>query len=413
MKNLLAGALMGASALALSVSAAVAEGNLVISANTSDQAPRAAFEAVVEKFKAANPDINVEFNVIEHEAYKTAIRNFLVADSGPDVGFWFAGNRMAGFVADGLFADISDVWADNGLADAMASTMPSITFDGKQYGLPYSFYQWGVYHREDVFEANGVAVPNTYDELLAACETLRGAGIAPVTIGTKFLWTTAGWFDYLNMRTNGLEFHIDLMLGKAKYTDERVVATMENWRKAVDAGCFIENHQNYSWQEAQPALINGEAAMYLIGNFLIPNLPAETVENMSFFQFPDIDPSLPRGEDAPTDLVFVPANAENPENAKKFLAFLSSAENMTDINAALQQLPPHSGASTLDDKFLNAGAEMLSKSLTAQFYDRDTTPEMAKVGMQGFQDFMLNPDDMMEILEELEEERQRIFGDAM
>jgi multiple sugar transport system substrate-binding protein len=35
---------------------------------------------------------------------------------------------------------------------------------------------------------------------------------------------------------------------------------------------------------------------------------------------------------------------------------------------------------------------------------------MAKVGMQGFQDFMLNPDEVMEILEELEEERERIFG---
>ena len=194
MKNLIAGALFGASAVALSAAAVSAEGNLVISANTSDAAPRAAFEAVVEKFRAANPDITVEFNVIEHEAYKTAIRNFLVADSGPDVGFWFAGNRMAGFVNDGLFADISDVWADNGLADKMASTMPSITFDGKQYGLPYSYYQWGLYVRSDIMEANGISQFNTYDDLLAACETLRGAGIAPVTIGTKFLWTTAGWF---------------------------------------------------------------------------------------------------------------------------------------------------------------------------------------------------------------------------
>jgi multiple sugar transport system substrate-binding protein len=52
----------------------------------------------------------------------------------------------------------------------------------------------------------------------------------------------------------------------------------------------------------------------------------------------------------------------------------------------------------------------LAASKTAQFYDRDTTPEMASAGMQGFQDFMLNPDDMMDILEEIEEERTRIFG---
>jgi multiple sugar transport system substrate-binding protein len=409
MKSVLKATALAVSLATLST-AAIAEGDLVISSNQSDAAPRAAFEALVEKFKAANPDINVEFNTIEHEAYKTAIRNFLVADTGPDVGMWFAGNRMAGFVEDGLFADISDVWAEAGLSEAMASTEPSITFDGKQYGLPYAYYQWGLYVRSDIMEANGISQFNTFDELLGACSTLRAAGIAPVTIGTKFLWTAAGWFDYLNMRTNGLAFHIDLMLGKVAYTDERVVATMANWRKALDAGCFIENHQNYSWQEAQPALINGEAAMYLMGNFLIPNLPAETSANMAYWQFPDINPGMARGEDAPTDLLFMPANAVNKENARKFLAFAAQAENIEALAAATQVLPTHKDAKPLDDPFLNAGAAVLAASQTAQFYDRDTTPEMAAVGMQGFQDFMLNPDEVMEILEELEEERERIFG---
>lgn len=399
-----------AAAVAGLSTAAIAEGDLVISSNQSDAAPRAAFEALVEKFKAENPDINVEFNTIEHEAYKTAIRNFLVADEGPDVGMWFAGNRMAGFVADGLFADISDVWTEAGLSEAMASTEASITFDGKQYGLPWAYYQWGLYVRSDIMEANGISQFETYDELLAACETLRGAGIAPVTIGTKFLWTAAGWFDYLNMRTNGLEFHIDLMLGKVAYTDPGVVETMENWKKAIDAGCFIENHQNYSWQEAQPALINGEAAMYLMGNFLVPNLPEEARDNLDYWQFPDIKPGMERGEDAPTDLVFMPANAVNKDNARKFLSFMAQAENIELLTDATQMLPPHKDAQPLDDKFLNKGAAVLAASKTAQFYDRDTTPEMAKVGMQGFQDFMLNPDDMTEILEELEEERERIFG---
>ena len=401
--------MIASTAIAVSPCLSLADGNLVISSNQSDAAPRAAFETLVENFKAANPDINVEFNTVEHEAYKTAIRNFLVADKGPDIGMWFAGNRMAGFVSDGLFGDISSVWTENGLNEAMASTRSSVTFDNKQYGLPYAYYQWGLYVRTDIMEANGIKQFNTFDDLLNACAVLNGKNISPVTIGTKYLWTAAGWFDYLNMRTNGLDFHIQLMLGKVPYTDDRVVATMANWRKALDANCFIDNHQNYSWQEAQPALINGEAAMYLMGNFLIPNLPAETSANMDYWQFPDINSGMARGEDAPTDLIFMPANAVNKENAKKFLSFVSKAENIEALAAATQVLPTHKDAKPLDDRFLNAGAAVLAKSETAQFYDRDTTPEMAKVGMQGFQDFMLNPDDVMEILEELEEERERIF----
>ena len=389
---------------------ALAGGKLVIASNASDQAPRAAFEEIVAKFQAANPDIDVQMNTTEHEAFKTAIRTILAADKGPDVATWFAGNRMAGFVADGLFGDISDVWAQEGLASSMASTMPSVTFDGKQYALPYSYYQWGVYYRKDIYDANGISIPKTYDEFLDNCKKLKAKGIASVAIGTKYLWTAAGWFDYINLRTNGLDYHIDLMLGKTKYTDEGVVNTFKNWARAVDAGCFMDDHQNYSWQEAQAPLINGEAASYLIGNFIVPNLPEETQNQLDFYQFPPIDPNLELGEDAPTEIIFMPANAQNVENGKKFMAFFAQPENLTFMNDVLKQLSPHSGSPAPTDRFLKAGAEMLSKSKTAQFFDRDTTPEMAKAAMQLMVDFMLDTESMMDILEEIEEERSRIFG---
>ena len=392
------------------INSAFAGGKLVIASNASDAAPRKAMEDIVAKFQAANPDIEVVLNTTEHEAFKTAIRTILAADKGPDVATWFAGNRMAGFVSDGLFADVSDVWASEGWDSSMSSTMPSVTFNGKQYAVPYSYYQWGVYYRKDVYDANGISVPKTYDEFLDNCKKLKAKGIASVAIGTKYLWTAAGWFDYINMRTNGLDYHIDLMLGKTKYTDQGVVNTFKNWAKAIDAGCFMDDHQNYSWQEAQAPLINGEAASYLIGNFIVNNLPEETQAQLDFYQFPPIDPSLELGEDAPTEIIFMPANAQNVENGKKFMAFFAQPENLTAMNNVLGQLSTHSGSAAPSDRFQKAGSEMLSKSKTAQFFDRDTTPEMAKAAMQLMVDFMLEPESMMEILEEIEEERSRIFG---
>ena len=397
-------------ALGMIINSAFAGGKLVIASNASDAAPKKAFEDIVAKFQAANPDIEVVLNTTEHEAFKTAIRTILAADKGPDVATWFAGNRMAGFVADGLFADISDVWASEGWDSSMASTMPSITFNGKQYAVPYSYYQWGIYYRKDIYEANGISIPKTYDEFLDNCKKLKAKGIASVAIGTKYLWTAAGWFDYINMRTNGLDYHINLMLGKTKYTDQGVVNTFKNWARAIDAGCFMDDHQNYSWQEAQPPLINGEAASYLIGNFIVNNLPEETQAQLDFYQFPPIDPSLELGEDAPTEIIFMPANAQNVENGKKFMAFFAQPENLTAMNNVLGQLSTHSGSAAPSDRFQRAGAEMLSKSKTAKFFDRDTTPEMAKAAMQLMVDFMLEPENMMEILEEIEEERSRIFG---
>src|SRR5690242_9769994 len=72
-------------------------GTLVINANTSDPAPRGAWEAVVADFQRDNPGIDVKFNVYDHESYKKSIRNWLTGAS-PDVVFWFAGIRMREFV---------------------------------------------------------------------------------------------------------------------------------------------------------------------------------------------------------------------------------------------------------------------------------------------------------------------------
>jgi multiple sugar transport system substrate-binding protein len=49
---------------------------------------------MVERFEAEYPDIDVTLNTFDHEAYKTAIRNFLASDP-PDVALWFAGNRRS------------------------------------------------------------------------------------------------------------------------------------------------------------------------------------------------------------------------------------------------------------------------------------------------------------------------------
>ena len=81
-------------ALGMIINSAFAGGKLVIASNASDAAPKKAFEDIVAKFQAANPDIEVVLNTTEHEAFKTAIRTILAADKGPDVATWFAGNRI-------------------------------------------------------------------------------------------------------------------------------------------------------------------------------------------------------------------------------------------------------------------------------------------------------------------------------
>ena len=401
--------LLGSAAVALMAGAAMAEQRVVKYNADYDPIPLKAMEALIADFEAANPDIDVQITNFDHEGYKTAIRNFLTADA-PDLANWYAGNRMAPFVKAGQFMDVSDVWEANGFKDQMASSLGGMTMDGKQWGVPYTYYQWGIYYNKDVYKAAGVTEPKTWDEFVANCEKFSAAGIDCLTTGSKALWPIAGIFDYMNLRTNGYEFHMDLTAGKVAWTDDKVKAVFTNWARIVPF--TTKNHAAIDWQDAAALLIQGKAANYVMGNFAVGNFKegGMTNDNLGFLVFPEITPGVPRAEEAPTDTIHIPSGAKNPDDAKKFLAYVGSAEAQTKLNAAISQLPTNKNATVGDDPFIKAGFETVSTAAgLAQFFDRDAPAEMAKIGMEGFQEFMTKPENLDAILARLEEARARIY----
>lgn len=408
----LTGLLMGCalSGGLLAHSAAFA-GEIVLNSDQSDPTPKKAMEQLIAGFEATHPGITVKWNNFDHEGYKSAIRNFLTADA-PDVVAWYAGNRMAPFVKSGLFEDVTDVWTANDLDNQLKSAAPSMTIDGKKWGVPYTFYQWGIYYRSDIFKAKGITPPKTWAELLDACAKLKADGITPFAIGSKSLWPTAGWFDYLDLRVNGYQFHMDLTAGKVSYKDPRVKAVFEKWAELVKPGYFLENNTALDWQDALPQLVQGKAAMYLLGNFAVANMKDGGLkeDQIDFLPFPEITAGLPNAEDAPTDTFHIPSGAKNKADAKQFLAYLASPQAQTAMNATLGQLPVNNKATKPSDKYLDAGFTLLSGAHgLAQFYDRDAPAEMAKAGMEGFQEFMAKPDKLDEILDRLDKVRAHVY----
>jgi multiple sugar transport system substrate-binding protein len=385
-------------------------GTLVLNTDASDPVPKAAFEAMVKGFEAEHPDIKVKINVFDHEGYKTSIRNFLTAQP-PDLITWYAGNRMAPFIEAGLIEDVSDLWVKEGLTDTLKSAEASMTLKGKKWGVPYTYYQWGIYYRKDIFSKLGISEPKTWQELLAASAKIKAAGMTPFAIGSKQSWPTAGWFDDLNLRVNGYKFHMELTSGKVAYTDQRVTAVFDKWDELVKPGYFLANHASFMWQEALAPFVKGEAAMYLIGNFAVAPMKEAGLKNeqIGFMVFPTINPAVPRAEDAPTDTLHIPTGAKNKADARKFLAYAARATTQTQINEILGQLPVNKNSTVPDDPFLKLGFAMLSSATAlAQVYDRDSLSEMAKVGMDGFQQYMIKPEQRDNIIKRMEQVRKRV-----
>jgi multiple sugar transport system substrate-binding protein/raffinose/stachyose/melibiose transport system substrate-binding protein len=390
---------------------------IIYNSYRSDPEVRRVDEMLVEMFNEKNPEYPVQLSTVNHEDFKQAIRAFLVADPAPDVMTWFAGNRARFFIDKGLILDISDVWADQGWNDSYPKGFRAMSeVDGKAYFVPLEWYWWAMFYRKSILEEHGIEPPETWDEMLQACDTLNEAGITPITIGTKYRWTAAAWFDYINMRLNGPEFHLNLMLGKESYDDPRVRAVFEKWRELFDHNCFIDNAAAYSWQEGLDPLNQGDAAMYLMGQFILDSTAEEVNDDMDFFRFPIIDPAMPIGEDAPTDGYFMSVNANNVDGGKEFLSFMGSAEAQEVVVQELGRLAVNPDVDpSLYNPMQQKGIELIQGAdLVVQFYDRDTTPEMADVGMNAMMAFWDDPynDEVLdELLAELEAARQEIFAE--
>jgi len=403
-------------ALLIAVASVVCDavaGTLVVNANTADPAPRAAWEELAARFQAENPDIELRLNIYDGESYKKSIRNWLTS-APPDVVYWNAGYRMRQFVGPGLLEDLSDLYTPAVKASIHPSALDLVSVGGRQYGVPYTYYPVGFFYRRDLLQSAGVDEwPRDWEGLVAACVKLKAKGIEPFAIGTRDLWPAAAWFDYIDLRLNGLDFHTELMRGAIPYTDPRVARVLEYWRVLVSTRCFSRNHASSSWQESQALVYTGKAAMMLIGNFIVPNFPADVRDRMEFAPFPAIRPDIGRFEEAPVNTLHIPARARNKDDARRFLAYVLRADVQEALNKATLQIPVNLRSAVAPDRFLAQARDLLAKSDgLAQYFDRDTSEDLASIAMKGFQEFMMYPDRLDSVLAAIERARQRIYGSA-
>ncbi len=402
--------MVAVSVLLLMVTLGVAKERIVVNSYMADPAPRAAFAELVEMFEDQHPEYEVVVNTFPHEDFKTLLRTWLVAPESADVMTWFAGERMQYFAAQGLLEPLDDLFVDDTFSDLFPSAFRTVcAYDDQVYFIPQSWYWWGMWYRLSIFEELDLTTPLTWSQFLNVCQELQDAGYIPISIGTKFLWTAAGWFDHLNLRVSGFDFHMDLMEGKVPYTDARVREAFEYWGQLVEKGYFLDNHAAYAWQEAATFLFTGEAAMYLMGQFIFDVAPEDVQDDIGFFRFPIIDGTVGVYEETPIDGFLMPANAKNKEGARVFLRFIAEQESQQFFAEDLGRLAANRHVPAPDEMAQDGLDMILASDGVAQFYDRDTNPEMASEGMERFVEFMMFPDRLDTILAELETVRARIF----
>ena len=391
---------------------AAAGGNVVtVGSNYSDDVPKKAMQAVFDAF-TQKTGIQLQVNTVEHNAYQEQINNYLQGKPD-DVFAWFAGYRMQFFAAQGLSMPIDDVWQKVGSNYSDAMKAASTGADGKMYFIPIYNYPWAVFYRKSLFKDKSYQTPKTLDDLKGLGAQMQKDGVVPFAFADQQGWPAMGTFDILNMRTNGYDFHINLMAGKESWTDDKVKQVFTTWRDLLPL--HQEGALGRKWEDAGQSLVAKQTGMMLLGTFIGQQFTNKAdYDDLDFFPFPQITAANNQDSiDAPIDGFMLSKSPKNVEGAKQLLQFLSTGEAQM-IYLASDPTSIAAGKDAKTDSYtpLQKKAQEIigSAKHIAQFLDRDTRPDFASTVMiPSLQQFIQNPQDVDGLLKSMEDQKKSIF----
>ena len=210
--------------------------------------------------------------------------------------------------------------------------------------MPITRHFVGFFYNKEIFRESGIDIPQNWNDLIIAAETLKSKGISPFSLGSKNRWPAQFWFDYILLRTAGYDYREDLMNKASRYTDLEVLRTMDIWKNLLDKDYFNNDHKTATWDEAAEKLVEGNAAMTLMGTWTIPYMKDKgmSFENdYGFFPFPLIDESKENVALGPIDGILLSKGSDHMELSKEILFYLAQPETQKVFNVESGAIAPH------------------------------------------------------------------------
>lgn len=194
----------------------------------------------------------------------------------------------------GQVLNIQDTLDELGVGDNITDAAKSVIdqlYNGGSSTMPMQFNIEGLFYNKKIFADNDIEIPTTLDELTAAAEKLKAAGVTPFVASGKTGWTISRWVGALLFSTLGPDALEKVRDGEAKLTDPEYVAAAQMLQ---DLGpYFIDGISNLDYDTMNSQILNGQAAMMYMGTWFLAavNDPAQNKigDDIGFFGFPGID----------------------------------------------------------------------------------------------------------------------------
>ena len=344
------------------------------------------------RFEKANPGFKVEQSHIQNDAYKTKLKIAFGANQPPCVFASWGGGPLKEYVKAGQVVDLSSYLSkDAAFRDRFANAgFSTVTFDGKVYGIPAENTVASVlFYNKDLFAAEKLTPPKTWDELMNVVKVLKAKNIAAFSLANKNKWTGSMYFVYLVDRIGGPGVFAKAAARApgGSFTDPAFIEAGKRIQELVKAGAFAEGYNglDYDVGASRRLLYSGKAAMELMGTWEASTIKNENpgfYEKLDFTQFP----TVPGGKGDPNAVLgtigdnffSISSTCKEPDAAFKLIQSLTD-----DVSAQARledkRIIPVKGLKT-SDPFLNRVMKLVSEASSVQFwYDQELSPNLAQV----------------------------------
>lgn len=292
------------------------ESKIVFCVNIQPQLPLEFWQSIADRYMAARPDVKVEIigNPSSNVTLPQYQKTLLATDQFPDV---MVMQNPADFVPSGALLAFDDGDLDY-LADPEVGKI-----GGKQYVANYKKQIIGVFYNKDMFAANGIEVPNTYQELINACDVLLAAGVIPVSLGIKDGWPQgqiANMFAGTDLLAGDVHWGAKRNENTVKFNNPELVKAMEKYQ-TICTKYSGGNIIGITYTQMLEQFFTGKAAMLPIGSWVNAEV-AKAEQDFEVGWFP-----IPGDNDANVVSVFVNeglsigANTKYPEVCKDFIHY--------------------------------------------------------------------------------------------
>jgi ABC-type glycerol-3-phosphate transport system substrate-binding protein len=255
------------------------------------------FAGAIERYETTHPGIKIDMEYTPAgEDSMSKLRAEFVAGNPPDVvqAWKYAFNE---YVDEGLVENLNAEydrfgWKSGVLAEGARSWCAPIPVaanpNADVYGVADYINTSVIFYNTDIFNQLNLREPTTLDELFAVSRAIRAAGKKPMVVvggAGNFL----DLFAKIQCQFTGLQYLIDVNLGKAKLTDSSMLRAMEIVDRLFKEGVVDRSCMTYDEMDCMRELARGNAAMYAMhtaNDILLLNLQKE---------YPDFHYGIMRG----------------------------------------------------------------------------------------------------------------------